>query len=998
MDMERGKLLSGNQALAQGAWEAGVRVGTGYPGTPSTEILETLVKLGDVDCEWSPNEKVALEVAVGASLGGARALATMKHVGLNVAADPLFSVAYMGVGGGLVVVSADDPGMHSSQNEQDNRLLARAARIALLEPSTPEEARTYAAAAFELSERYDTPVLLRTTTRLAHGTGEAFPCERMEPPARPYRKNRVKNVVLPAHGRIRHKHIEEQRLPALAAEAERWVTEIAGDGDVAIITSGIPYLYAREAFPNAPVLKLGLTHPLPVAAIRAFAAKHPRLLVVEELEPYLEEQVRALGIACEPRTWPRFGELSAELLRSDGASGAVPTPGAALPPLPVRPPALCPGCSHRGTFHTLARMDAVVSGDIGCYTLGALPPLDAMDSCMNMGASIGMARGLAKALPADGTRPKKPVVAVIGDSTFFHSGITGLVDLVYNGGSSTVVVMDNGTTAMTGHQGHPGTGGRLGGGNGIAPVVDIDRVARAVGIRDVQHLPPYDLLNAWRVLDAAARSKEPSVLIAEAPCVLNQRLDLGDIVQLDPEKCTDCHACTRLGCPAIEQVDGHIEVNAALCTGCTHCQQVCADCNAGIDVPLVLELVAQNRLDEAVDVLLRTNPLPSVVSLVCPHPCDHEVNALGLPQAKRYAYQYPGLLERFSEVEGRISVRRVERFLGEHALREMDPARFGPAQTRNGSVAIVGSGPAGLSAAWQLRRRGWNVTVLEAAAEPGGMLRWGIPAFRLPRHLLDGEIGRLEAIGVQIRCGMRLGHDLSLEELSRDHDAVVLAVGDGAARALRLEGADEVASGIMSGVDFLARYNAGKAPPVGQRVAIVGGGNTAIDCARAAVRLDAEAVVLYRRAQEEMPAIPEEVEEARKEFVRFAFRRLPVRVVAGADGHLAGVVTVEMRPGEPDADGRRRPEPVAGTEKLEAYDLVVLAVGEEADLAFLQGTELLAGERNRIAVNFAGATRRAGVFACGDAAFGQGTVAQAIATGRRAAELVSDYMEKKVGS
>ena len=607
---------------------------------------------------------------------------------------------------------------------------------------------------------------------------------------------------------------------------------------------------------------------------------------------------------------------------------------------------------------------------------------------MNMGASLGMARGLTKALPAAG-RP--PVVAVIGDSTFFHSGITGLVDVAYNGGASTVVVMDNGTTAMTGHQGHPGTGSRLGRGSG--PVIEIDRVAHAVGIRNVHRLPPYDLLNSWRILDAAVRAEEPTVLIADAPCILEKRLDLGDVVSIDLEKCTECRTCTRLGCPAIVQVDGHLEVDQELCTGCTHCQQVCADCNAGIDVCLMLELVDQGRLDEAVDVLLRANPLPAVAARVCPHPCDHEMSALGVPLVKRYAYAHPSLLERFSEVPGRVSIRAIEGFLGDHA-RTLDPARFRPTLERDGRAVVVGSGPAGLSAAWQLRRRGWQVTVLESAPEPGGMLRWGIPGFRLPREVLEGEIERLRAIGIEIRCGVRVGRDVTLDQLAADHDAVILALGDGSGRALALAGSDEVATGIMTGVDFLARYNAGTAPPLGPRVAVVGGGNTAIDCARAAVRQDAEAVVLYRRAEEEMPAIPEEVDEARREFVRFAFHRLPVRVVVGVDGHVAGLVTIEVREGEPEADGRRRPEPIPGTEQTEAFDLVILAVGEQTDTGFLAGSGVVTGADGRIAVNFAGATRRAGVFACGDAAFGHGTVTQAVATGRHAAELASDYLQR----
>ncbi|HUG39938.1 MAG TPA: FAD-dependent oxidoreductase, partial [Longimicrobiales bacterium] len=786
-DRREARLLSGNEAIARGAWEAGARVGAGYPGTPSTEILEALWRLGAVDCEWSPNEKVALEVAVGASLGGARALATMKHVGLNVAADPLFSAAYMGVNGGLVVVSADDPGMHSSQNEQDNRLFARAARIPLLEPASPEDARRHADAAFAISEAYDTPVLLRTTTRLSHGTAVVPLGRRREAPLRPYRKDAAKNVVLPAHGRVRHRWIEEQRIPGLRCEAERWVETVPGDDEVAFITAGVPFLYVREAFPDAPVLRLGLTHPLPAISIRHFASRNAgrRLFVVEELEPYLEEQIRAMGIEPERRAWPRFGELSVDVLlaairprrtppvyrsrgeivaggrRSRAVVSAAPASPAAAPPLPGRPPALCPGCAHRGVFHALGRLDAIVSGDIGCYTLGALAPLDAMDACMNMGASIGMAHGMEKVLPA---ADRKRLVSVIGDSTFYHSGVTGLMDVVYNGGSGTVVVLDNRTTAMTGHQEHPGTGRRLD--REPARRIDIGGIARAVGVEDVRTLDPYDLLGAWRTIDDAVRADHPTVVIAEKPCVLQDRITFGDGVAIDPDKCTDCHACVRLGCPAIEETGGRLQVNDLLCNGCTLCQQLCADCNAGIDVPLMLELVDRDRLEDAFELVLRANPLPAVAGRVCPHPCDHDINALGYPQAATFAVRHPGLVERFSDDgQPKISIRSVERFVGDWGIENADPARWAPSSERDGSVAVIGSGPAGLAAAWHLRRRGWRVTVYESDDAPGGLLRSGIPGFRLPREVLDGELRRWTEIGVAFRCGVRIGRDVTLDQL-----------------------------------------------------------------------------------------------------------------------------------------------------------------------------------------------------------------------------------------
>ena len=985
----RGPLLSGNEAIARGAWEAGVRLGAGYPGTPSTEILEALARLDGVTCEWAPNEKVALEVAVGASLGGARALATMKHVGVNVAADPLFSVAYMGVNGGLVIVSADDPGMHSSQNEQDNRLYARHARIPLLEPATPAEALDYTKRAFDLSEAFDTPVLLRTTTRLSHGSARVQPGSRRDVELRPYFKDTGKNVVLPAHGRARHQWIEEQRIPALRAESELWATFVEGSDDVAFIAAGVASLYVREAFPDAPLLLLGMTYPLPEVAIREFARRHARrdLYVVEELEPWLEEQVRALGVEPCRRTWPRYGELSPgrliEAVRPERAPLRL-AKAAARRPLPVRPPALCPGCSHRGAFHALGRMDAIVSGDIGCYTLGALAPLDAMDACMNMGASIGMAHGMEKVLPAaDGRR----VVSVIGDSTFYHSGVTGLMDVVYNGGGGTVVVLDNRTTAMTGHQDHPGTGCTLD--RHEAPRIDIGGIARAVGVADVRTLDPYDLLDAWRTLDDATRSGAPSVLIAEKPCVLKEKTRFGAALTIDPDRCTDCFACTRLGCPAIEESDGRLAINALLCNGCTHCQQVCGDCNAGIDVALMLELVAQERMRDAFELVVRSNPLPAVAARVCPHPCEREVNAIGYAQGEAYAQRHPALVERFPGITpGRVSVRDVERAIGDWAIAHYDASDLAPHAELGRSVAVVGSGPAGLSAAWQLRRRGWSVTVIEADEQPGGILRSGIPGFRLERDVLDAELARFRAIGVDFRCGVRVGRDTTLDQLEAEFDAVIVAVGQHASRTMELPGAQHVNGSVTSGLAFLRRFNAGETIEIGQRVAVIGGGNTAIDCARAVRRLGAEVVVIYRRGLDDMPAIPDEIAEARDEGVDFIFHRTAQRVV-GVNGRMAGLEHIALDPGS-DNGVRRMPVPIPGTEQTDRFDCVILAIGEEADLTFLSESGITADAR--IDVNFAGATQRAGVFACGDAAFGHGTVSQAVSTGRRAAELAAKHL------
>lgn len=984
-------LMSGNEAIARGAWEAGVRVGCGYPGTPSTEILEALAHYPEVDCEWSTNEKVALEVVVGAALAGGRALAAMKHVGLNVAADPFFSVAYMGVNAGLVVVSADDPGMHSSQNEQDNRLLARAARVAMLEPSTSQECKDFTQAAFEISERYDTPVLLRTTTRISHGKGLVRLGERHQVPRKPYRKNVPKNVVLPAHGRVRHQQIERERIPALEKEAERWVQILEGPDELTIITSGAAFLYAREAFPHATILKLGMTHPVPRALLKEFCRDRKRIVVIEELEPYLTEQIRALGIDLEEISLPRFGELSVGLVRQAAAQthdGASPPP-VPVPLLPPRPPILCAGCMHRGIFYVLKQLEAIVSGDIGCYTLGALPPLDAMDTCMNMGASISMAHGMAKVFSEE---EKKRLVAVIGDSTFYHSGIPALIDILYNGGQTVTLILDNHTTAMTGHQDHPGTGHTIKG--NPAKAIEIEPLVQGLGIKHVHRVDPYDLLTAWRTVDEALHRKEPSVIVADAPCVLKEKRRFGEIVSVDLKKCTDCHACTELGCPAIEITDGHIAINKLLCIACTHCQQVCADCNAGIDIAQVLELVHQKRYADAFTVLTRANPFPAVAGRVCPHPCDHEVNALGWPQEKRYAERYPDLVQEFPTPghPSKLSVRDVERFLGDYGVEHFTGAEFAPSSERPERVVIIGSGPAGLTAAFYLRRHGFCVTILEALEKPGGMMRYGIPSFRLSKEIVDREIDRLLMMGVEIQCGVRVGCDVSFAELQKEYNAVVIAVGDSAPQELDLEAPDEVREGLLYGIEFLRSINRGDTIKLGRRVTVIGGGNTAIDCARAARRLEAEVTVYYRRTVQEMPAIRDEIDEAILEGVRFEFQTTPIRVTA-REGRVCGLDLIRMQPGPLDKDGRRRPVPLPDSQFHVETDTVILAIGERADLGFLHESGVQ--YHHKIKTTFTGVSTQPGVFACGDVAFGYGTVTQSVATGRRVASAVARYLQHK---
>ncbi len=574
-------ILSGNEAIARGAFEAGIRVASAYPGTPSTEILENITAYPEVDASWAPNEKVALEVAIGASFGGARALATMKHVGLNVAADPLFTLSYIGVRGGLVLVVADDPEMHSSQDEQDSRNYAKFAKVPMLEPSDSEEARAFTRLAFDLSERFDTPVLLRSTTRLSHGksivkpqppvAGLPEPCLKRDP---------AKLVMLPSNARRRHPIVEQRILDLEAWSCSQPFNRLEkGSSEIGVITSGVAYQYAREVFPEASILKLGMVYPLPKQLIRDFAASVKTVYVVEELDPFLEEAIRAMGIEVVGKEiFPICGELTPERVAEAVNGKPAELSYTVNEQLPGRPPNMCPGCGHRGVFHILRQLGAFVTGDIGCYTLAALPPLSAMDSCVCMGAGISTATGVAKVLP-EGERQK--VVGIMGDSTFLHTGVNSLMDLVYNRSTATVVILDNSATGMTGRQDNPGTGYTLKGGE--APSVDIETLCRALGVRDLQVVDPYDLAATRKALQAAMAAPEPSVVIARRTCMLERRgnAERRAPLTVDPVKCVSCRACLKIGCPAIEWQEsagegkGKAVVNALLCVGCKVCEQVC---------------------------------------------------------------------------------------------------------------------------------------------------------------------------------------------------------------------------------------------------------------------------------------------------------------------------------------------------------------------------------------------------------------------------------------
>ena len=569
--MSEKKIMLGNEAIARGAYEAGVKVSAAYPGTPSTEISENIIKYKEIYAEWSPNEKVATEVAIGASISGVRALVSMKHVGVNVASDPLYTASYTGVNGGLVLVAADDPGMYSSQNEQDSRAVARAAILPVLEPSDSQEAKDFTKYAFEISEKYDTPVILRTTTRLAHSQGPVELCDRVEVADKPYERNAAKFVMMPGNAKMRHPYVEK-RMNDMSDDGATFPFNRVemGDTKIGFITSGIPYQYVKEVFPNASVLKLGMVHPLPKKMIEDFAAKVDKLYIFEELEPVIEEQVKSWGIACEGKDiFTRQGEYSANLLRKvllkEENLGADPAKA------PARPPILCPGCPHRSTFTALKKLGIHAAGDIGCYTLGAVAPLSVIDSTICMGSSISTLHGMEKAKGKDYI---KNWVAVIGDSTFMHTGINSLINMVYNQGTGTVIILDNSTTGMTGHQDHAATGKTLMG--ETVPAISIYGLVKSLGIKNVVEVSAFDQKELTRVIKEEVAKDEVSVIIACAPCALLKGQKFPNVAVAESDKCVKCGACLKPGCPALtKREDGKIKIDANMCNGCGLCRQMC---------------------------------------------------------------------------------------------------------------------------------------------------------------------------------------------------------------------------------------------------------------------------------------------------------------------------------------------------------------------------------------------------------------------------------------
>ena len=971
------RVMLGNEAISRGLVEAGCQFMTAYPGTPSSEILPAVLEfkkeLGlHLYAEWSTNEKVALETALAAAYSGKRAAVAMKQVGLNVAADAALSSAYIGVVGGLILIVADDPGLHSSQTEQDSRLFSLFSKIPALDPCSPQEAKEMVALAFDLSERHQIPVLLRPTVRVCHSE-QSIACQPVKAPFRSasFEKNPQRWAATPRARMQLHKQLNE-KLAAIEKEFESWPGNHAfyppGSSQqrspLGLVAAGVSYAYLNDLLPSlgladqCPILKIATAYPLPRALIEEFASRCERLIVFEETDAAVELQIR-LPMPVWGRLSghiPSHGELTPGVIekhlvaaaREAGLSAHERTANRMLQAvaaldLPVRRPTFCPGCGHRATFYSLRRAfpDALFPGDIGCYTLGLNQ--GAVDTVHDMGASISMAAGFYHAHAQDGKSP--PIFATIGDGTFYHSGAAGLENAVYNGARFVLLVLDNGTTGMTGMQPTPEFGktadGHAGG------VVQLETLIRGCGINYLVHADPHDLASFHRVLlDALAHSRAEqggvAVVLARYACVAQHKgLGPGKVavaveVRHGPRPRSP-GTVAALDAPWMPRHQDRL----------SPCSEACP---AGNDIERLMTLAAQDKWVAAASMLYQEHPFPSTLGRVCPHPCESHCNR--------------------GVHDGALSINAIERMAGDRGRSAAGFASRGQALGK--TVAVVGGGPCGLTAAYQLARLGYGVEIFEALAEIGGMLRWAITEYRLPTSVLQRELEVFKSLGVTVHTGVRLGANLAWSELDR-FDAVYLATGAWQQRRLKIGGEDR--AGVLSGLDYLYQMRVGQAPELGACVAVIGGGNTAIDAARSARRKGAVVDVYY----DVLLAIPEEVSVAREEGIVFHHALVPVGFEAG-ETHRIKLLLRDL--------ALAKPHPLADsppfcTETNEA-ESVLVCIGGDADLAYLGEPGLALN--GRLQADPWGRTTQPRIFAGGDAASsGVGTVVGAVNAGKRAA-------------
>jgi indolepyruvate ferredoxin oxidoreductase alpha subunit len=984
--------LLGNDAVVRGALEAGVLFVSGYPGTPASEIGDTFARLHEeagVLFEWSINEKVALETAFGAAIAGARSLCYMKHLGLAYAGDPLGTIPYIGVEAGMVIVSAGDPGMVISPNEQDQRHLGRMHRLPVLEPATPAEASTMTRMAFELSEVSGLPVILRTTPQVGHVRG-VVPIGPIRPRAAPpaFRRRPAELTPIPMNARRMRAELDDR-----LARAEAWLERspffpVFGDGPLGVLAAGPPVNLVLDhtaemgLAARLTILAAGATHPLPRSVLEAFLRRVDRILVVEELTPFLEGELRALAQRVKPSVTilgketghlPGRYAYSTDLVRAAlaeyaGAPGEA-APAAAPPAVPPRPPVLCPGCPHRGSYlaaRTVFGDDSIYLNDIGCYTLGYGAPLESVDALLSMGSCIPMASAMSRVL-------RKKTLAFIGDSTFFHSGMPGLLNAAIADDDVVVMVLDNRVTAMTGHQPSPTSPGKEG--------PDIEAVARAIGAKRVTVIDPHDLGASVRALLDAKRARGLSVVIARRDCAIVRFREEGTKPRrrkfaVDPSRCRHCgHEAKGLHCgqgpmkeveraQVLRRALGQVPGEEPVPTPVPREAPCAVACPANICVQGYVGRIAAGRYAEALALIRVRNPLPVVSSRVCHRPCEQACTR--------------------AATDGPIAINDLKRFLvdEEMAGRVPEPAKtVGPPTGRR--VAVVGAGPSGLACAFELRRRGHAVTILDEHHEPGGLLVQGIPEHRLPRDVLRHEIAFVLGHGIELRAGVRLGLDTTVAALREEgFDAVYLGIGAMRGLPLGVPGAD--LPGNLDALDFLRRHHRGERCALPERVLVVGGGDAAVDSARTMLRLGAREVsIVYRRSREEMPAHRKEIDAALEEGIELLTHLAPVCVTG--DERARGLSVVRTEPGEPDGSGRRRPVPVPGSGMALRADAVVSAIGQRPDLDGL-GLALDLDASGHVRVDpETGATSVPGLFAGGDVTPGPKTVIHALAAGRRAA-------------